>query len=175
MLEQLPGLRTLADGEVKDRQFVRVGGMFTELKRITTRKGETMCFATLEDFTDSLEITVFPRVFYDHVNLLAVDTAVVVQGHVDITDDGVKLLADNLWPLASYQLTYYIKIPESKESQETRDALRELFQAYHGDRVVYLQMGGRWQKTGANYWLREGDDVRAAFEQLLGSDTVHLR
>ena len=113
--------------------------------------------------------------FYDHVNLLAVDTAVVVQGHVDITDDGVKLLADNLWPLASYQLTYYIKIPESKESQETRDALKELFQAYHGDRVVYLQMGGRWQKTGANYWLREGDDVRAAFEQLLGSDTVHLR
>ena len=175
VLEQLPGLRTLADGGVKDRQVVRVGGMFTELKRITTRKGETMCFATLEDFTDRLEVTVFPRVFYDHVNLLAVDTAVVVQGHVDMTDDGVKLLADNLWPLASYQLTYYIKMPGSKESQETRDALRELFQAYHGDRVVYLHMGGRWQKTGANYWLREGDDVRAAFEQLLGSDTVHLR
>lgn len=175
VLSQLPGIRTLVSGAVQDRQVVRVGGMFTELKRITTRKGETMCFATLEDFTDSLEVTVFPRTFYDHVNLLAVDTAVVVQGHVDMTDDGVKLLADRLWPLDSYRLAYYVKIPAEKDVQETYDALEELFQAHHGDSVVYLFAGGRWRKTGAKDWLREGAGVKQALEDLLGRDTVHLR
>ena len=175
VLSQLPGIRTLVSGAVQDRQVVRVGGMFTELKRITTRKGETMCFATLEDFTDSLEVTVFPRTFYDHVNLLAVDTAVVVQGHVDMADDGVKLLADRLWPLDSYRLAYYVKIPAEKDVQETYDALEELFQAHHGDSVVYLFAGGRWRKTGAKDWLREGADVKQALEDLLGRDTVHLR
>ena len=133
-----------------------------------------MCFATLEDFTDNLETIIFPRVFYEHVNQCVVDEAVVLQGHVDVQDDAVKLLVDNIWELADYQPEYYIKVPDNLD-EEKKQALHEAFQTYHGDQIVFLQIGGRWKKTGTNYWLKSGGDVREALAAILGEDAVHIR
>ena len=102
-LENLPRIGSLQPDTVRDKQVVRIGGMLTEAKRITTKKGDTMCFATIEDFTDSIEVTVFPRTFYQNMNLLVPDTPVVVQGHIDMTDETVKLIADSVWALKDYR------------------------------------------------------------------------
>ena len=45
----------------------------------------------------------------------------------------------------------------------------------NGDQIVFLQIGGRWKKTGTNYWLKSGGDVRAALASILGEDAVHVR
>lgn len=45
------------------------------------------------------------------MNLLVPDTAVVIQGHIDLADETVKLLADSVWPLADYRYAYYIELP----------------------------------------------------------------
>ena len=160
---------------MRDKQVVRIAGLFTEMKRIQTKKGETMCFATLEDFTDSMEIIIFPRVFYEHVNACVVDEAVVLQGRIDLQDDGAKLLVDKIWELSEYQPEYYIKVLPEKDTPATMDALRNVFQTYHGDHIVYLQLKGRWQKTGTNYWLQGSDDVRKALVSILGEAAVHIR
>lgn len=174
IIDNLVSIRSMKEGGVHDKQVVRIAGLFTEVKRITTKKGETMCFATLEDFTDSLETIIFPRVFYEHVNQCVVDEAVVLQGHVDVQDDAVKLLVDNIWELADYQPEYYIKVPDNLD-EEKKQALHEAFQTYHGDQIVFLQIGGRWKKTGTNYWLKSGGDVREALASILGEDAVHIR
>ncbi len=174
IIDNLVSIRLMKEGGVRDKQVVRIAGLFTEVKRITTKKGETMCFATLEDFTDSLETIIFPRVFYEHVNQCVVDEAVVLQGHVDVQDDAVKLLVDNIWELADYQPEYYIKVPDNLD-EEKKQALHEAFQTYHGDQIVFLQIGGRWKKTGTNYWLKSGGDVREALASILGEDAVHIR
>ena len=175
IIDHLISIRSIKEGNVRDKQVVRIAGLFTEMKRIQTKKGETMCFATLEDFTDSMEIIIFPRVFYEHVNACIVDEAVVLQGRIDVQDDGAKLLADKIWELADYQPEYYIKVPPEKDTQATMDALGKVFKEYHGDHIVYLQLKGRWQKTGTNYWLRGSDDVRAALISILGEAAVHIR
>ena len=174
IIDNLVSIRSMKAGGVHDKQVVRIAGLFTEVKRITTKKGETMCFATLENFTDSLETIIFPRVFYEHVNQCVVDEAVVLQGHVDVQDDAVKLLVDNIWELADYQPEYYIKVPDNLD-EEKKQALHEAFQTYHGDQIVFLQIGGRWKKTGTNYWLKSGGDVREALAAILGEDAVHIR
>lgn len=174
IIDNLVSVRSMKEGGVRDKQVVRIAGLFTEVKRITTKKGETMCFGTLEDFTDNIEAVIFPRVFYEHVNQCVVDEAVVLQGHVDVQDDAVKLLVDNIWELADYQPEYYIKVPDNLD-EEKKQALHEAFQTYHGDQIVFLQIGGRWKKTGTNYWLKSGGDVRAALASILGEDAVHVR
>ena len=42
---------------------VCVAGMIADVRTITTKKGDTMAFARLEDLTGSVDVTVFPQLF----------------------------------------------------------------------------------------------------------------
>src|SRR5690242_9616911 len=62
---------------------VRVAGLVREARRVVTRKGQIMAYATIEDLTGTVDVVLFPRVF-EQVRLLFVpDKVVVVQGKVD--------------------------------------------------------------------------------------------
>lgn len=168
-------IEDILTGKFKDNQLVRIGGLITAAKRIATKKGDTMCFIDLEDFTHSLEIVVFPRVFYQNVNLLVPDSAVMVQGRVNLTDDGAKLLADTFCPLAEYRPEYYITLQAEQEKEDVFQALKKIFTEYHGEHVVYLHMAGRWQKTGPQFWLNAAPGAAEAIEELLGKGAVRQR
>ena len=169
------GLDKLHHGGVKDKQLARVAGMVTAAKRITTKKGETMCFITLEDFTDSLEITVFPRIFYQHVNLLVPDMPIVVQGRVDLTDDGAKLLADSIWSLEEYLPEYYLTIAPELANTDTYEKLKAVFAGHHGAHAVYMHANGRWRKAGEQYWLDGSPEAYTAIAEILGKGAVRVR
>jgi DNA polymerase-3 subunit alpha len=62
---------------------VRVAGLVREVRRVVTRKGQIMAYATLEDLTGSVDIVVFPRQFEQYRLLFEPDKVVVVQGKVD--------------------------------------------------------------------------------------------
>src|SRR3979411_145451 len=48
---------------------VRVAGLVREGRRVVTRKGQIMAYATLEDLTGTVDIVLFPRIF-EQVRLL---------------------------------------------------------------------------------------------------------
>ena len=174
-LDNLCSLSSLKEGEVGDKKLVRIGGLIVETKRITTRRGETMCFATLEDFTDQIEVTVFPRTFYQNVSLLEEDMPVVIQGRTDVGDDGVKILADKVWGLAEYLPEYYITLPDGGLSEEKREKMKELFAAHHGEHMTYFQQDGRWQKAVERFWLDGESETMEALRSLLGAAAVKKR
>ena len=133
-----------------------------------------MCFATLEDYTEQLEVTVFPRTFYQHVNLLVPDMPVVIQGKVDVNDDGVKVLADRLWSLQEYQPEYYLTLPEGEAAAEVQTRLKEVMAQRPGNHVVYIHQG-RWQKLGNEFGLDGSDETLKALKDLLGEGAVKKR
>lgn len=176
--QRISGLLPIAklkDGNIKERKLVRVAGIILEVKRITTKKGDTMCFLTLEDFTDRISVTVFPKVFYQNVNMFVPDVAVVLQGRVDLSDDEPQLLAETLWPIEAYKPDYYLTIVEDMEKPEVYESLRLIFKKYHGDHAVFMQSHGKWQKTADTYWLKDGSEVREELEAVLGSGNVRCR
>lgn len=167
----------LTQGEVKERQLVRIAGLVVGAKRIATKKGDTMCFVTLEDYTHSVEVIVFPRVFYENMNLLAADTPLVIEGRVNLTDTGVKVLADQIWHLDDYRPDYYITIRDAQATEENFAALRQIFSQYHGEHIVYLYMIDKRQriKTEPQYWLNDSPQAAAAIEDLFGKDALRQR
>ena len=62
---------------------VRVAGLVREVRRVVTRKGQIMAYATLEDLTGAVDVVLFPRVFEQTRLLFEPDKVVVVQGKVD--------------------------------------------------------------------------------------------
>ncbi|MCW3008306.1 MAG: polymerase alpha subunit [Solirubrobacterales bacterium] len=77
----------LADLEHRrDQDWVTVGGIVTQCKKIRTKSGSTMMFATLDDLEGTVEIVVFERVLAEQEAALAVDEIVLVRGRVDHKD-----------------------------------------------------------------------------------------
>ena len=174
-LRNLPGIGPILHGGVKDKQTVRIGGMVRDAKRITTKKGDTMCFLTLEDFTDAIEVTVFPRVFYENVNRLMLDMALVIQGHTDFQDDGVKILADRIWDLEAYEPEYYLLLGAEQGTAEMQEKLKALFAAHPGASPVHLRIGRQWVSLPEGTAIASDDATLQALQDLVGEKQVKLR
>jgi len=78
--------------ELADNSEVRICGVVTLFREIMTKKGDRMCFATLEDLTGSIEITVFPDVYAECSPLLKTDDPLLVTGKLERGEKGCKLL-----------------------------------------------------------------------------------
>jgi DNA polymerase-3 subunit alpha len=82
----------------RDKESVTVGGIITETKRIRTRAGDPMMFATLDDLGGSVEMLVFGKALAEHdragsaEQALAVDAVVLVKGRVDHKEAGKTCL-----------------------------------------------------------------------------------
>ena len=85
----------------RDGDWVTAGGMITQAKRIRTKKGDPMMFATLDDLESSVEILVFGKALADSEAAVAVDSIVIVRGKVDHKDrDKTCLIAQQIDPFA---------------------------------------------------------------------------
>jgi len=76
----------------RDKDWVTVGGIITEAKRIRTRSGDHMMFATLDDLAGAVELLVFGKALAEHEAALAVDEVVLVKGRVDHKEAGKTCL-----------------------------------------------------------------------------------
>ncbi|MDO8468444.1 MAG: DNA polymerase III subunit alpha [Candidatus Peribacter sp.] len=88
----------VADLTVKDSgKKVKIAGLVESIKKITTKKGETMAVILLEDPTGKIEATLFPRVYAEFAQLLEMpDSVMVVGGTVDLRAGQLQIRADAL-------------------------------------------------------------------------------
>lgn len=77
-------------------QRLTIAGIVVNVKRIVTKAGnKEMAFVKLEDFTHSIEIVVFPKIYAITANMWVNDTVVRVSGKVDEKEDRLTMLADD--------------------------------------------------------------------------------
>lgn len=69
-------------------------GLVEDTKIIITKKGDKMAFVRLADFTDSLEIVVFPDTFKNFENLLLPDSCVAIKGKMSDRNNEKSLIAE---------------------------------------------------------------------------------
>ncbi|HUD20492.1 MAG TPA: DNA polymerase III subunit alpha [Candidatus Saccharimonadales bacterium] len=78
---------------------VRIGGLVTSVKKITTKNNQMMAFAQIEDLTGSSELIVFPNLYAADPNQWLADKMIVAQGKVSDKDGIPKVLVDTVWPI----------------------------------------------------------------------------
>ena len=178
--EQMKGMQqigSLVPGECADNHPVQIAGIVTAAKRIPTKNGETMCFATVEDFTGSLEVVVFPRTFERAGPLLALDRPVVVMGRANVSDDKIKVIAESVKAIGQAAAQEVrVRIRKEQERPEVFERLKQTFSDYHGQTTVYLQLldQKRLIKTDASYWIIPSPAAINKIEEILGPGSVFL-
>jgi DNA polymerase-3 subunit alpha len=117
---------------------VRLGGLLSELKEVTTKKGSRMAFAQLEDLKGKVEIVFFPDTYTAVQEILkrAVTEAeaIVVTGECEFGEDAPKVLAKQLeWAAEAHknrvqQMTIQL-VPAEVSPDQLRELKKQLLQS----------------------------------------------
>lgn len=118
-------IRSVLDGEYKEKQNVTVVGAVTSVTKKVTKNGDLMLFISLEDRNGEIEVLVFPKTVTEYGQLLSLDSAVVLEGEVSYKDDEVKLLLRRAKSLVSDDK--YVRIPKQEAPQERTAKPKKLY------------------------------------------------
>jgi len=178
------GLAELADR--RDGDWVTVGGVIAEAKRIRTRKGEPMMFATLDDLEGQVEILVFNSAYAQNADKLDVDSVILVRGRVDHKEQGeTKLVVQEVEPFDPS--TEEVERAAAEEAQaaaappprlrlqlETTvpvaflDDLKEVVSHFPGRHELVLCIGERTLVLGPGFCVSDSSAFRADLTSLAG-------
>ncbi len=175
--------------EEMDRQKVVVGGTITEARRISTKKGDTMCVVRLEDMFGSIGVTVFPRTYEETAELWVEDTVVVVHGEVQVRRDEPGLLCNRVEHLKAVEeemnrkrymvwLTLQIsggdELSVSNDIMKVQDLYRHLQERPGRDHFEIMVANGEWQvrMTPQDNTMQYSEELRGKLEAVLGPGTV---
>ncbi|MBI4553476.1 MAG: DNA polymerase III subunit alpha [Candidatus Latescibacteria bacterium] len=154
---EMKGLDRLRDEEVV------VGGIITEIKPIVDRKGKSMAFVTIEDFSGPGEVLVFADQYEIHRKFIRTDAPILVRGRLSTKDGEKKVVASEVIPLDQARSTLaksiHLTVTPDQTDEGTIQALRAAFLAHPGPCDVHFHV-----KTEANgeVHIKAGDQVQVA-------------
>jgi DNA polymerase-3 subunit alpha len=161
----------------RDGEIVTIGGIVSSLKQMTTKKGDPMVFAGLEDVTGACEVVAFNSVYAHARELLVQDKILIVRGRVDQKGAGeTKLVA--------MEITSFEAVPERREVRLKLDArkapaglirdLADIVARYPGEAPVYIEtvtsLGPKLLELGTK--VQPIPDFFAEAKTLLGEAAV---
>jgi DNA polymerase III subunit alpha len=178
-------------GGKPDGAWVTVGGIVVECKKIRTKSGSQMMFATLDDVEGQVEMLVFKADESENATVIAPDAIVLVRGRLDHKDRGeTKLVvqeAQRFEPdsdeiargakvAAVPSVPFELTIDAGRWNDGLFDELKAVFEHHKGEADVHLliEAGSRTVrlKAGDGYRVRPSSSLRAELGHVLGADAL---
>ena len=176
----LAELERRADGD-----WVTVGGVIAECKRIRTKKGDPMMFATLDDLEGQVEMLVFNSAYAQNADKVDADRVLIVRGRVDHKEQGeTKLVAQDVEvfepsreeveqareeasvPAAEKQIAVTV---DTSVSESFLDDLKDVVSSFPGEHQLLLRVGERTLALGPAYRVSGCSGCRADLAALSGA------
>ncbi|GHO48590.1 DNA polymerase III subunit alpha [Ktedonospora formicarum] len=191
-LFQEQGVQPIADVTAElEKQQVVLGGMLKEVHRITTKKGDPMCMAHLEDMYGAMAVTVFPRIYKETGEQWVEEAVVILRGEVQIRNDEPNLLCSSIMPVQAleeemnrerHHLWLTIVRSGTDEVSVSNDImkvqeLRQCLQAHPGrDQYDILVTSGEWEVrlTPSENTVKYTPQLHTTLETILGPHTVEV-
>ncbi len=166
------------DEKVRDGAVVSVGGILTEIKRTTTKKGERMGWGDLEDLTGRVKVLFYPKIYEAYSSLIRKSSIIFVKGRLE-KRDRVTIVADEVANLNTAKDRFLanveidVKLPFQEEKLEK---LKELFIKNRGNCPLYLNLikdGNKKVKVKANgYTVNPDVEFIEDLKVILGDATA---
>ena len=162
--------------EVKDGDYVTMGGIISEFKRLSTKSGQAMAFVKVEDVYGGIEVIVFPKVFDKARELLKEEEVVKVSGRLQIKNEMPQIIADKIEALEikqkeekEHEREYMgLIIPERFQSRV--DTILDICQSYPGNISVIVAMNGK--KYDAHLSVRRCEGLMSELRSFLEKEEI---
>jgi DNA polymerase III subunit alpha len=144
IIEKYSTVDSVSLQELPDNAAARLAGIIRSSKVITTKRGDLMAFVTVEDMHGSFEITVFPNLYTTSSHLLAVDTAILVEGQVQKDEKNINLLSNQIVPIQKAEETWtvsiHIKLDMTNANREQLQSLHRVLKNHPGACEAFIHM-----------------------------------
>jgi DNA polymerase-3 subunit alpha len=179
----------------RDGDWVTVGGMITQCKRIRTKKGDPMMFATLDDLDAAVEVIVFGKALQANEEALVADSIVQIRGRVDHKDrDKTCIIAQQVErfeataaeveeareqaaKLALAPSALRLRLDATALAASVLGELKELLAGYPGESDVVIELstsvGPRRLRLGSGFRVAQTATLHAELHTLLGHAMLH--
>ena len=184
------GIAALANKQ--DGSWVTVGGIVTECKKIRTKSGSQMMFATLDDVEGQVEMLVFKADESENAAVIEPDAIVIVRGRLDHKDRGeTKLVvqeAERFEPdaaeiaaapvvAAAPSGPFKVEVVEAAYSEALIEEIKAVLEHHKGPeevRVALLGVDGRMTelRCGDGFRVRPSGRLRSELDHVLSSATA---
>lgn len=169
--------------EKRNQSTVRLGGMISTLKEISTKKGDRMAFATLEDLQGQTELVIFPEVYRQNIELIKSEQPLFVIGKVDISEEQAKIIAEKVSYLEQAENVFEGKVHIFFEAENMKDddlnQMKNLLTRHKGSCSVVLHMNTGKSNTTLSlpreYVLKPSQDFITELRTLIPSSRIQLQ
>ena len=175
----------------EDGAFLTVGGIVSERKRVRTRSGAYVMFATLDDLEGRVELFVRDAAS-EAADRIDLDRVVLVRGRVDQKGRGeTSLVVTEAEPFepgedevaaarakakARRPDRILLRVSAAEFGAQLVEELKSVFQSFPGDCEVVLEMetreGTRRLRFGREYCVTPSQALRAELDHLLGPRAI---
>jgi DNA polymerase-3 subunit alpha len=164
--------------------------MISQVKRLRTKKGDPMVFATLEDLHGSVELVIFADTLEEAGDAVEQDAVVLIKGKVDHKDASrtcvVVSSVDRFEPTEeelarAEEEAARVIVPEALRIRLNPDAvqrdviddLRDVLANFPGDSEVVVELacadGPRRMRLGSDFRVQRTAGLYSELAQMLGS------
>ncbi|KRN05428.1 DNA-directed DNA polymerase III alpha subunit [Liquorilactobacillus sucicola DSM 21376 = JCM 15457] len=164
----------------EQKETLRFLAYIKKVKVIRTKNGQQMAFATGEDQTGQIDITIFSDLYKKVADVLAEKVVMLVSGKAEQSKRGLQVVARQMIPASEVKLEqkaiYYIRLT-NKISKDTQKQMLKLMMQNHGRTPVILfeEVTAKKVMLDKRYWLQNEQRVVVALSKLLGQENVVLR
>lgn len=179
-------LSTMPIGHVQDilgsdqKRTMTLAGKISGRKNILTKKGDKMCFATLEDLDAKIECIVFPKVFAEYEMILSSDEPVLVEGFVNLQENPRKIFADKILKLKEHSENKItgvrINVDLSDLTEMKLNKLRQVLLSYRGATPMHMIFEGPGGKArlplGEEFLINPTPQMAHQINEVFNRDAV---
>ena len=173
--------------------WVVIGGVIDTVKKMITKKGSIMMFATIQDMFGSIEVLVFPKTYEQTQKLWVAGTVVCIVGKTPPEEGDNKVFVENVHLLTKENVvllvrqlsigktgvtvptptevepTVYLTVSQTALKQHT-DTLKRCFDAWPGTHPVVVRVGDSIIRTKTK--IAWDMDIEKILFDLLGEENV---
>jgi DNA polymerase-3 subunit alpha len=167
--------------DLPDESEVQMGGIITRVKTQIDKKGQTMAFFTLEDFSGSIECLCFSDPYRRFSDLVRSDSLVLLNGSLSTREgERPKLKVQSVTALAEARdgvvLDVHVRLLPEQIADGVLDELEHLvcrFDKGNGFLFLYYPVGTQTVKVKSNRVRIEARrELIESLRELLGADSV---
>lgn len=182
-------IRHFIRNRIKDLQPARgdsqnIAGLVVAMRVMKNKRGDKMCFLTLDDRTGRIEVSIFADAYEQFYSLLKLDAVIVVEGEVTFDDysGSLKVRTKKVMNLVDARSYYARKILVDLSSDQMQTGFREklsgLLTQHPGqlpvqvnyrrdDAAASILLGDQWK-------VSPSDELVSSLRQWLGKESAQV-
>ncbi len=141
-IQRFATISTEGLAEAADHREVKLCGIVTTVKGMTTKKGDRMAYFQLEDLYGVVEVIAFPDLYRSAGALIHPESIVQVTGNVDRAEKGTRLKGikvESLTDLQAKSVTKVnIRLSGSRDAETCLDRLQDILRRHPGPTALYF-------------------------------------